>query len=119
IPQSVVGDFADLALKVKDAGIRSVVFDDSIITPAYPDYDKIRGLVDDALHPRAPGSSTAPTSTAPTGTAPGTATGGSAAGTSASAPASPAVSAADACAYDSVAAQAALDEGEPPTKRGR
>ena len=26
---------------------------------------------------------------------------------------------ADACAYDPVAAQAALDEGEPPTKHGR
>jgi LCP family protein required for cell wall assembly len=117
IPQSVVGDFADLALKVKNAGIHSVVFDDSMIKPAYPDYDKIRGLVEDALHPPAPGSSTAPTGTAPTGTTGGTAAGGSAAGASASAPASPAVSAADACAYDPVAAQKALDEGEPPTRR--
>ena len=49
IPQSVVGDFADLALKVKDAGIQSVVFDDSVIRPAYPDFDKIRGMVQDAL----------------------------------------------------------------------
>jgi len=37
--------------------------------------------------------------------------------TAASAPTSAAVSAADACAYDPVAAQEALDEGEPPTKR--
>jgi hypothetical protein len=96
-----------------------VVFDDSMIKPAYPDYDKIRGLVEDALHPPAPGSSTAPTGTAPTGTTGGTAAGGSAAGTSASAPASPAVSAADACAYDPVAAQEALAKGEPPTKHGR
>ena len=49
IPQSVVGDFADLALKVKDAGIQSVVFDDSIIRPAYPDFDLMRGLVQQAL----------------------------------------------------------------------
>jgi hypothetical protein len=119
IPQSVVGDFADLALKVKDAGIRSVVFDDSVIKPAYPDYDKIRGLVEDALHPPAPGASAGTTSTAPTGTTAGTAAGGSAADTSASAPTSPAVSATDACAYDPVAAQEALDEGEPPTKGGR
>jgi polyisoprenyl-teichoic acid--peptidoglycan teichoic acid transferase len=119
IPQSVVGDFADLALKVKEAGIRSVVFDDSVIKPAYPDYDKIQGLVEDALHPPAPGSSTGTTGTAPTGTTAGTATGGAATDTSGSAPTSPAVSATDACAYDPVAAQEALDEGEPPTKSGR
>jgi LCP family protein required for cell wall assembly len=114
IPQAVVGDFADLALKVKDAGIQSVVFDDTVIKPAYPDYDVIRSMVEDALHPPAPGSSSGPT--APTGTG-GTAAGGAAADTSASAPTSPAVSATDACAYDPVAAQEALDEGEPPTKR--
>jgi hypothetical protein len=118
IPQSVVGDFADLALKVKEAGIRSVVFDDSVIKPAYPDYDKIRGLVEDALRPPAPGSSAGGTTgAAPTDTTAGTAAGGTAADTSASASTSPAVSAADACAYDPVAAQEALDEGEPPTKR--
>jgi LCP family protein required for cell wall assembly len=121
IPQGVVGDFADLALKVKDAGIRSVVFDDSVIKPAYPDYDKIRGLVEDALHPPAPGASSGPTSAAPSsaGTTTGTAAGGSTADTSATAPTSPAVSATDACAYDPVAAQEALDKGEPPTKSGR
>jgi LCP family protein required for cell wall assembly len=119
IPQGVVGDFADLALKVKDAGIQSVVFDDSIIKPAYPDYDKIRGLVEDALHPPAPGSSSAPTSSAPPATtaAPAPAAGGSATGDASAAPASPAVSATDACAYDPVAAKEALDQGEPPTKR--
>jgi LCP family protein required for cell wall assembly len=119
IPQGVVGDFADLALKVKDAGIQSVVFDDSVIKPAYPDYDKIRSLVEDALHPPAPGSSSAPTSTAPpaTAAAPAPAAGGSATGDASAAPASPAVSATDACAYDPVAAQEALDQGEPPTKR--
>jgi polyisoprenyl-teichoic acid--peptidoglycan teichoic acid transferase len=115
IPQGVVGDFADLALKVKGAGIRSVVFDDSVIKPAYPNYDKIRSVVEDALHPPAPGSSSGPTTAAQTTTA---AT-GSAAETSASAPTSPAVSATNACAYDPVAAKKALDQGEPPTKHHR
>jgi LCP family protein required for cell wall assembly len=118
IPQAVVGDFADLALKVKDAGIRSVVFDDTVIKPAYPDYDKIRGLVEDALHPPAPGSSSGPATTPPA-TSATTASGSAPAGGTATAPTSPAVSAADACAYDPVAAQEALDQGEPPTKHGR
>jgi LCP family protein required for cell wall assembly len=123
IPQSVVGDFADLALKIKDAGMQSVVFDDSVIRPAYPDYDLIRTMVQESL--------TAPHSSTPTtaGEAPadGTAAGGTAgadgtaADTSATAGSSPspATAAADACAYDPVAAQEALDEGEPPTKSGR
>jgi len=115
IPQNVVGDFADLALKVKDAGIKSVVFDDSVIKPAYPDYVKMRSLVEDALHPPSPGASSGPTTAPPTGTT----AGGAAAQTSASAPTSPAVSAKDACVYDPVAAQQALDKGEPPTKTHR
>jgi LCP family protein required for cell wall assembly len=117
IPQTVVGDFADLALKVKDAGIKSVVFDDTVIKPAYPDYNKMRSIVEDAIHPPAPGSSSGPTSTAPTATA--TTAGGSAAQTAASAPTSPAVDTKDACAYDPVAAQKALAKGEPPTKHKR
>jgi hypothetical protein len=118
IPQNVVGDFADLALKVKDAGIKSVVFDDTVIRPAYPDYDKMRSIVEDAIHPPAPGSSSGPTSTAPTAP-PATTAGGSAARTAASAPTSPAVDTKDACAYDPVAAQKALAAGEPPTKHRR
>jgi LCP family protein required for cell wall assembly len=123
IPQSVVGDFVDLGLKVKNAGIKSVVFDDSVIKPAYPDYDKMRSLVEDALHPPSPGASSGPTTTAPTApTAPtkgGTGSGGAAASSSASAPTSPAVDTTDACAYDPVAAQKALAQGEPPTKKRR
>src|SRR4051794_38213063 len=115
IPQSVVGDFADLALKIKDAGIRSVVFDDSVIKPAYPDYDKIRGLVEDALHPPAPGASSGPATTSATAPTAGSGT----AGTSAGASSSPAVSATDACAYDEKAAAEALAQGEPPTKPRR
>jgi LCP family protein required for cell wall assembly len=134
IPQSVVGDFADLALKVKNAGIKSVVFDDSVIKPAYPDYDKMRSMVEDALHPPAPGASSGPTGTTggsaattpagtpagttAAGTKPGTAA-GTTAGSAASAPSSPAVSATSACAYDPVAAQKALAQGEPPTKSHR
>jgi LCP family protein required for cell wall assembly len=114
IPQSVVGDFADLALKVKDAGLQSVVFDDSVIKPAYPDYDEIRGLVQSTL--TGPPSTPAPASAAPPAGEPtGTGTESPSAGSSPS----PAVSATDACAYDPVAAQEALDEDEPPTKNGR
>ena len=116
IPQSVVGDFVDLALKVKDAGIKSVVFDDSVIKPAYPDYDKMRSLVEDSLHPPSPGASSGPATTASSSAA---ASGNAAAGTSASAPSSPAVDTTDACAYDPAAAQAALAKGEPPTKKRR
>ncbi len=109
IPQAVLGEFVDLAFLVKDAGIRSVVFDDTVISPAYPDYDQIRLLVQQALGtaPAVPPATAAPTSSAPT--------------TSASAPttaAGPVDDVADACAYDPVAAQAALDEGEPPTRNG-
>ncbi|KQS58424.1 transcriptional regulator [Geodermatophilus sp. Leaf369] len=110
IPQSVLDDFVDLAFLVKDAGIRSVVFDDTVISPAYPDYDAIRLLVQQALG-TAPAPGPAPT------TAPGTTT--SAPPTSA-APTeeAPVDDVSDACAYDPAAAQAALDAGEPPTRNG-
>jgi LCP family protein required for cell wall assembly len=114
IPQSVVGDFVDLGLKVKNAGIKSVVFDDSVIKPAYPDYDKMRSIVEDALHPPSPGASSGPATTSAAATAGSTASGGEA-----SAPTSPAVDTTDACAYDPVAAQKALAQGEPPTKKRR
>jgi LCP family protein required for cell wall assembly len=113
IPQSVVGDFADLALKIKDAGMQSVVFDASIIRPAYPDYDKIRTIVQDTLvKPPAPASTPAPAASG----------GATAATTAPSAPAdaasTPVANAKDACAYDPVQAQQELDKGEPPTKHG-
>lgn len=111
IPQSAVGDFAGLALKVKDAGIRSVVFDNTVIEPAYPDYGKIRRLVQQALGsvPSPVASAPSPPSTA--AAAPG---GGAAPQPSSGAPVADAV---DACAYDPVAAQQAIDQGEPPTRR--
>jgi polyisoprenyl-teichoic acid--peptidoglycan teichoic acid transferase len=118
IPQTVVGDFADLALKVKDAGIQSVVFDDSVIRPAYPDYDKIRTVVQDALV-GPPAASATPPAPAPEPGADSTTTENEDASSSGGSSPTLVTSAADACAYDPVAAQQALDEGEPPTKRGR
>jgi LCP family protein required for cell wall assembly len=118
IPQAVVGDFADLALKVKDAGIQSVVFDDTIIKPAYPDYDKIRGLVQQALT-TTPDPNPTPASSAPaagSSAAGGTASGATATGAAPSST-SPVTNAADACAYDPVQAQEALDAGRPPIAR--
>jgi LCP family protein required for cell wall assembly len=110
IPQSVLDDFVDLAFLVKDAEIRSVVFDDTVISPAYPDYDQIRALVQQALG-EAPATSAAPSSSA----APTTESSAPAPGTPAPA-ADPATDVADACAYDPVAAQEAIDAGEPPTR---
>jgi LCP family protein required for cell wall assembly len=123
IPQGVVGDFADLALKVKDAGMQSVVFDDSVIRPAYPDYDKIRTIVQDSLvGPPAAPAAPAPT---PAGGAAG-AGAGAGAGTStddttgtaeSDAAPTPVDNVTDACAYDPVQAQEELAKGEPPVKR--
>jgi len=106
LPQAMLGAVVDLAFQVKDNAIRSVVFDDTVINPAYPDYPKIRTLVQQSL--AAPSdTSAAPSSSAPApaGTAP------------APAPApDPAADVSDACAYDPVQANAALAAGEPPTK---
>ena len=115
VPSSVLGDVVDLAFEVKDAGIRSVVFDDTVITPAYPDYDRIRTLVQEALDPDQPssggGDTTAPatsaalppaTSSAPLSAVPSPAgNGGIPAQVS------------DACAYDPAQAAVALTAGEP------
>ncbi|SOC52099.1 transcriptional attenuator, LytR family [Blastococcus aggregatus] len=130
IPRSVLGDFVDLAFLVKDAGIRSVVFDDSVIDPAYPDYDKIRGAVYLALS--GPDGGSDPDGSDPDGSEPdGGAPGDDAAdGTDEPTPAAPTPSTGgeepegsvapsdvrDACAYDREAAELALQEGEPPTR---
>jgi polyisoprenyl-teichoic acid--peptidoglycan teichoic acid transferase len=113
LPQAMLGDVVDLAFQVKDAGVRSVVFDDTVIDPAYPDYDKIRALVQQALHPAPAATSTPPPapapapSTAPLGAAPSPAGNGGSA-----------TDVADACAYDPAQAKAALDAGQPPTRGG-
>ena len=115
VPSGVLGDLVDLAFQVKGAGIRSVVFDTTVINPAYPDYDRIRTLVQEALSP----ASTAGDTTAPATTAtPAPAT--------SSAPLSAAPEPAgnggvpaevtDACAYDPAQAAAALAAGEPPNQ---
>jgi polyisoprenyl-teichoic acid--peptidoglycan teichoic acid transferase len=109
IPRSVLDDFVDLGFQVKDAEIRSVVFDETLIDPAYPDYDRMRQVVQESLT-----SPAAPSSSAP---APGT----SAAPSESAAPAppqNPVADVGDACAYDPTQAQEALAQGEPPTKNG-
>ncbi|SDY60620.1 transcriptional attenuator, LytR family [Modestobacter sp. DSM 44400] len=114
VPSAVLGDIVDLAFRVKDADIRSVVFDDTVIDPAYPDYNRIRALVQKALAPQpaTPTRSSAPAP--PTAAAPPTTLG----------PAPPpggnggaANEVGDACAYDPAQAAAALAAGQPPTRR--
>jgi LCP family protein required for cell wall assembly len=111
IPQSALDDFVDLGFRVKGASVRSVVFDDTVISPAYPDYEKMRRIVQDAVAPAAHASGappeTAPSSSAPTATAP------SAAPTSAG----PAADVGDACAYDPERADEARAQGQPPIRR--
>ncbi len=126
IPSSALNDFVDLAFLVKDAPIRSVVFDTKVINPAYPDYDLMRRLVKQTLAPPPSSSSSSPSSSsssagtddaaATSSSAP--ATGASTTTTTATPTKDPVASLDDACAYDPVAAQKALAAGEPPTKHG-
>ena len=90
-----------------------MVFDDSVIDPAYPDYDQMRQVVQDALaRPAGPGVLRRPRPQR-VGRADRTAAEPS---TTAAEPGHADVG--DACAYDPVTAQEALDKGEPPTKNG-
>jgi polyisoprenyl-teichoic acid--peptidoglycan teichoic acid transferase len=112
IPRSALDDFVDLAFLVKDAEVRSVVFDDTVIDPAYPDYDRIRAIVDEALSP-VPADDAA---------ADGTPTPAPATGSPSPEPDAPAgdpatvTDVADACAYDPVRAAEAMAAGEPPNQ---
>jgi LCP family protein required for cell wall assembly len=131
VPSDVLDDFAELAFKVKDSGMNSVVFDDKVIRPAYPDYDEIRSLVQQSLAAPAPSTSAPAGGDATTaGGATATGSGGTATGSGSaeadSSTAAPGAAAAtpvddvtDACAYDPVQAQAALDEGKPPIRKRR
>jgi LCP family protein required for cell wall assembly len=101
IPRSALDDFVDLAFLVKDTPLRSVVFDETLIDPAYPDYDAMRQIVRDTLTP--------PRDDAAESTAPATPT------EPAPAP-DPAADVSDACAYDRVQAEAALADGKPRTR---
>lgn len=117
IPRAALGDFVELGFLVKDAEIRSVVFDPSVIDPAYPDYDEIRAIVEDALRPAAPAPAPAPTSGAtppidePAPPAEPT-------GSGEQPPPDPVADLGDACAYDPVQAREARTAGEPPTHGG-
>jgi len=119
VPSDVLGDVVDLAFEVKDAGIRSVVFDDTVIKPAYPDYARIRALVQEALRPTTAGGDTTPPTPAPTTSAAPVPAAPSTPLSAAPAPAGnggvPA-QVTDACAYDPAQAAAALAEGEPPNQ---
>ena len=117
IPRSTLDDFVDLAFLVKDAPIRSVVFDETLIDPAYPDYDQMRQIVQEAIAP-APDPDAAPDPEA---------TPGSSAATTSPAtvedpdapqpPEDPVADVGDACAYDREQAEEALAAGKPPTRR--
>ena len=130
IPSDVLDDFADLAFKVKDSGMNSVVFDDKVIRPAYPDFDLIRSLVQQSLSGPPPAPTPAPSAGGAGAPAPdGSASSGSGAGAAAGsgsdtaasgstgAAATPADDVTDACAYDAEMAEESLAEGEPPTSR--
>ncbi|CAN5848661.1 hypothetical protein BH18ACT7_BH18ACT7_05330 [soil metagenome] len=113
IPQTLLPAFVDLALRIQEGTTTSVVFDDTVITPAYPDYDLIRQTVQLAIDPPAPPNGT------PSGGPPGSAppTSGVPPPTDGSPSTPPRAESLDlSCAYDAVAAQAALDQGEPPTR---
>jgi LCP family protein required for cell wall assembly len=105
IPRRALDDFVDLAFLVKDAPLRSVVFDATLIDPAYPDYDLMRQIVQDAVDPAPADADAAASSSAPAPDEP--------------APVEdPAADVGDACAYDRARAEEALAAGEPPTRGG-
>jgi LCP family protein required for cell wall assembly len=115
IPRSALDDFVELGFLVKDAEIRSVVFDASVINPAYPDYDQMRALVQQALAPAAPATGDTPPPSEPaepTADAPGDPPADGEPPT-----VNPITDVGDACAYDPAVAQEALAQGEPPTRR--
>jgi LCP family protein required for cell wall assembly len=131
LPQSLLDDTVEVALRVKDAEVRSLVLDNEVIEPAYPDYDEIRVLVQDALAGPPPtsaspaasvsaaaGPADAPADPAQTPSDPAGPSTAPAPEVSASGDPGPVDAVADACAYDPVQAQAALDAGEPPTHGG-
>ena len=120
IPQSALNDFVDLAFLVKDASVRSVVFDAKLINPAYPDYDQMREIVDRALHPPAATSSGSAAPVDETTLAPSSTTAAPpSAGTTAGPTRDPVADVQDACAYDPQQAAEARARGKPPTKTGR
>jgi LCP family protein required for cell wall assembly len=118
IPSRALDDFVDLAFLVKDANVRSVVFDADLIDPAYPDYDEIRSIVEDSLAAPTPAEAT-PDTPAPSSPAEPTEPTETTEPSEPTEPAeNPLADVGDACAYDEVQAEEALAEGEPPTRNG-
>lgn len=119
IPSRALDDFVDLAFLVKDANVRSVVFDTNLIDPAYPDYDLIRLIVEESLAAPTPDDSapdtTVPSTTAEEATEP---TEPAETGEPTQPAENPLADVADACAYDEEQAEEALAQGEPPTRNG-
>ena len=108
IPETALQGFVDLGFKAKQSAVRSVVFDQNVISPAYPDFDKMRSLVQQTLSGEASPTSAAPA--APSSVAPSG---------SPNLNGPPAVSdVSNACAYDPAEANAALAQGKPPSKAG-
>jgi hypothetical protein len=114
IPSAALDDFVDLAFLVQGAPVRSVVFDPSVINPAYPDYDLMRRLVQDAVAP-APAPATDDASETPTSSSSPSSTAATASGEAP--PEEPVAEVSDACAYDRAQAEEALANGQPPTRR--
>ena len=116
IPSSALDDFVDLAFLVKDASIRSLVLDTSVIKPAYPDYKLIRKLVDRALNPPPPRDDGSRRSS------PSTSASSSPSNPAATPTPEPAENAVDdvedACAYNPAQAAAARAKGEPQSLYG-
>lgn len=54
IPTSMVPAFAELALRVQGATVRTLPFTDKVINPGAPDFDDIQRRVQDALEPPEP-----------------------------------------------------------------
>jgi polyisoprenyl-teichoic acid--peptidoglycan teichoic acid transferase len=114
IPRQALDDFVDLAFLVQEASVRSVVFDATLIDPAYPDYDEMRRIVQEAIDPAPAAEETPETSPAPTSAAPTPVEDPDAPRP----PEDPAADVGDACAYDRAQAEEALAAGKPPTRRG-
>ncbi|SNR70995.1 LCP family protein [Blastococcus mobilis] len=115
IPRSALDDFVDLGFLVKDSGVRSVVFDATVIDPAYPDYARMRQIVQDAIALPATPTEEPP---APPADVPASATPSAPAPATPSPAQAPAADVVDACAYDPARAAEARAAGEPPTRGG-
>ncbi|MDP9240362.1 MAG: LCP family protein [Actinomycetota bacterium] len=115
IPQPLLDAFVELSMRIKGGTTRSVVFDNTVINAADPDYDLIRRKVREGFASLVTPVRSSPSSTPSTTASPVPST--------SPRPARKIPGQAEAlttsCAYDPVAAQKALSQGKPPTKRTR